>query len=145
MKFNFNLGKKEYNLEGEIVKTEGFSSNMDMSETRVHLGEGRILYTGDTGPGLSYLWEDMSPQLLIIDTTYPNRLTKMADEAGHMCPEMLKSELIQFLRIKRYLPKVFVIHISPQFEQEIEREIQEIGKELEIVINIAHEGEEIIL
>jgi flavin-dependent dehydrogenase len=44
----FEFIKKEYNLEGEIVKTEGFSSNMDMSETRVHLGEGRILYIGDT-------------------------------------------------------------------------------------------------
>ena len=44
----FEYIKNEYNLEGEIVKTEGFSSNMDMSETRVNLGEGRIFYIGDT-------------------------------------------------------------------------------------------------
>lgn len=104
-----------------------------------------LFYTGDTGPGLSYLWEDMSPQFLITDGTFPNRLAKTADESGHMCPEMLKSELIQFLRIKGYLPKIFVIHISPQFEQEIEREIQEIGKEFGISIKITHEDDEITL
>ena len=104
-----------------------------------------IFYTGDTGPGLSNLWEDMSPQLLITDGTFPNRLARTADEAGHMCPEMMKDELIQFLRLKGYLPKVFVIHISPQFEQEIAGEVGEASKELGIVINIAHEGEEIIL
>ena len=104
-----------------------------------------LFYTGDTGPGLTYLWKEMSPQLLIIDTTYPNRLARTADEAGHMCPEMMKDELIQFLRLKGYLPKVFGIHISPQFEQEITGEVREAGKELGIVINIAQEGEEIIL
>ncbi len=44
----FEYIKDEYKLEGEIVKTEGFSSNMDMSETRVNLGKGRIFYVGDT-------------------------------------------------------------------------------------------------
>jgi len=44
----FEYIKEEYNLEGEIVKKEGFSSNMDMSETRVNLGEGRIFFIGDT-------------------------------------------------------------------------------------------------
>ena len=104
-----------------------------------------LFYTGDTGPGLSYLWKDMSPQLLITDGTFPNRLAKTADEAGHLCPEMLKSELLQFQRIKGYIPKVVVIHMCPQFEQEIERDVREAGKELGISINITHEGEEIIL
>ena len=104
-----------------------------------------LFYTGDTGPGLNYIWKDMSPQLLIIDTTFPNKLAKTASESGHLCPEMLKSELIQFQRIKGYIPKVLVIHLCPQFEQEIEREIREVGKELGISIDITHEDEEIIL
>ena len=44
----FEFIKDEYNMEGEIVKKEGFSSNMDMSETRVNLGEERIFFVGDT-------------------------------------------------------------------------------------------------
>lgn len=43
----FEVVKKEYNLKGEVVKKEGFSSNMDMGENRVHLGEGCILFVGD--------------------------------------------------------------------------------------------------
>jgi flavin-dependent dehydrogenase len=39
--------KKDYNLKGEVIKKEGFSSNMDMGENRVHLGEGSILFVGD--------------------------------------------------------------------------------------------------
>lgn len=104
-----------------------------------------LFYSGDTGPDLSYLWKEISPQFLIIDTTYPNRLAKMADEAGHLCPEMLKSELVQFQRIRGYIPRVFIIHLCPQFEQEIESEVREIEKELGISIKITHEGDEITL
>ncbi len=43
----FNFIKQKYNLEGEIIRKEGFSSNMIMGEGRVHLGSGRILYVGD--------------------------------------------------------------------------------------------------
>jgi len=43
----FDFVKEEYNLKGEIVKKEGFSSNMDMGENRVHLGEGCVLFVGD--------------------------------------------------------------------------------------------------
>lgn len=104
-----------------------------------------LFYSGDTGPDLSYLWKEISPQLIIIDTTYPNRLAKMADEAGHLCPEMLKSELVQFQRIRGYIPRVFIIHLCPKFEQEIESEVREIEKELGISIKITHEDDEITL
>jgi len=38
---------KKFNLKGEVVKKEGFSSTMNMGEGRVALGEGRILFVGD--------------------------------------------------------------------------------------------------
>ncbi|MFX0136319.1 MAG: NAD(P)/FAD-dependent oxidoreductase [Candidatus Hodarchaeota archaeon] len=43
----FQFVKREYNLKGEVVKKEGFSSTMNMGESRVHLGEGCILFIGD--------------------------------------------------------------------------------------------------
>jgi len=104
-----------------------------------------LFYTGDTGQGISYLWEGMSPQLLISDVTFPNRLAKIADESGHLCPEMLKGELIQFQRINEYIPEVAVVHMCPEFEKEIEGEIREVGRELGITIGVAHEGDEIVL
>ena len=40
--------KKKFNIQGEIVKKEGYSSTIDFSsENRVWLGTGKILMTGD--------------------------------------------------------------------------------------------------
>ncbi len=104
-----------------------------------------LFYTGDTGPGLSSIWGNISPQLIITDVTWPNNLANAAKDAGHLCPEMLKEELIEFRRVNNYLPRVAVIHVSPQHEPEIEREVREVAKSLGTSIDIAHEGEELIL
>jgi len=104
-----------------------------------------LFYTGDTGPGLSSIWGNISPQLIITDVTWPNNLANAAKDAGHLCPEMLKEELIEFRRVNNYLPRVAVIHVSPQHEPEIEEEVREVAKSLGNSIDIAHEGEELIL
>jgi ribonuclease BN (tRNA processing enzyme) len=109
-------------------------------------GDGKTLfYTGDTGPGLSSVWGKISPQLIIADVTWPNSLANSAKDAGHLCPDMLKEELIEFRRVNGYLPKVAAIHMSPQHEAEIEAEIREVAKSLGTSIDIAHEGDELIL
>ncbi|NMC07247.1 MAG: NAD(P)/FAD-dependent oxidoreductase [Candidatus Lokiarchaeota archaeon] len=44
----YDFVKEKYNVDGKIVKTEGYSSTIDMkSKNRVWLGEGRILMVGD--------------------------------------------------------------------------------------------------
>ena len=106
---------------------------------------GRIFYTGDTGPGLASAWQHISPQLLIADMTLPNRLKDIARESGHLCAELLKSELIEFQRIKGYLPRVALVHMSPQFEDEIEREVEKVCDELSISVSLVGEGEELIV
>jgi hypothetical protein len=58
---------------------------------------------------------------------------------------MLKEELVEFRRLNKYLPKVTVIHVSPRHEREIEKEVGEIAESLGISIDIAHEGEELVL
>ena len=45
--------------------------------------EGKSLfYTGDTGPGLSPVWQKVSPQIIIADVSFPNKLGDIAKEAG---------------------------------------------------------------
>ncbi len=105
----------------------------------------RIFYTGDTGPGLAPLWEHISPQLLIADVTFPNSSERVAKDAGHLCPEMLKRELMEFRRIKGYLPQVVLIHLSPQFEEEIKKEVAQVANELRLSITIAAEGEKLTI
>ncbi len=105
----------------------------------------QIFYTGDTGPGLSHVWGKIDPQLIIIDVSMPNEMADMAKNSGHLCPKMLRKELEDFHRIKGYLPKVVLIHLSPQSESEISREAGEIAKELGIPIRLAREGEKVIV
>jgi len=134
------------NIEGYEVMAVPVQHLLDGVGFEITSGDGKTLfYTGDTGPGLSSMWGNISPQLIIADVTWPNSLANAAEDAGHLCPEMLKEELIEFRRVNGYLPKVAVIHMSPQHEPEIEREVREVAKLLGTSIDIAHEGEELIL
>jgi ribonuclease BN (tRNA processing enzyme) len=58
---------------------------------------------------------------------------------------IFKRELIEFRRIKGYLPEIFIIHMSPQCELEIREEVGQVAKELEVSITITHEGKELVL
>ncbi|UCE38555.1 MAG: MBL fold metallo-hydrolase [Thermoplasmata archaeon] len=105
----------------------------------------KIFYTGDTGPGLSALWKHVSPQLIIMDVTFPNRLENKAKNSAHLCPKMLKKELIEFHQVKGYFPQVILIHLTPKFKEEIKEEVNEVAKELKLSIDIACEGDELIV
>lgn len=105
----------------------------------------KIFFTGDTGSGLSALWEHISPDLIIVDTTFPNRLENRAINAAHLCPKLLKKELIELNHVNGNYPKITLIHLSPKFENEIRKEVDLVAKDLNITIDIASEGEEIII
>jgi Cft2 family RNA processing exonuclease len=137
---------KRQNIEGYEVMAVPVQHPLDGVGFEITSGDGKTLfYTGDTGPGLSSVWHKISPQLLIIDLTWPNSLSNAAKDAGHLCPQMLKEELMEFRRVNGYLPKVVVIHMSPQHQRDIEREVGEVAKLLGISIDIPHEGEELTL
>jgi phosphoribosyl 1,2-cyclic phosphodiesterase len=133
-------------IEGYDVMAVPVQHPLDGVGFEITAGDGKTLfYTGDTGPGLSSVWGEISPQLIITDVAWPNSLANAAKDAGHLCPEMLKEELIEFRKVNNYLPRVAVIHVSPQHEREIEKEVGEVAKSLGTPIDIAHEGEELIL
>jgi ribonuclease BN (tRNA processing enzyme) len=103
----------------------------------------KVFYSGDTGSGLSALWEHISPNLIIVDVTFPNRLENRAINSAHLCPKLLKKELMEFRRVKGYFPQVTLIHLSPKLEEEIKKEVKEVAKELKLPIGIAYEGEKL--
>jgi Cft2 family RNA processing exonuclease len=102
---------------------------------------GEIFYTGDTGPGLAGIWSEVNPQLLIIETTMPNRFEDIARNAEHLCPRTLMAELIQFQRVKGYLPRVAVVHMSPRLESEIRQEIGLVEQQIGTTIRCVTEGD----
>ena len=103
--------------------------------------DGKIVfYTGDTGPGLADCWEYVSPQLLIIEVTVPDRYEEFALRTGHLTPSLLKPELISFRELKGYLPGVVVVHMDPGLEKEIKAEIAVVAEALGSSISLAYEG-----
>jgi phosphoribosyl 1,2-cyclic phosphodiesterase len=134
------------NIEGYEVMAVPVQHPLDGVGFEITSGDGKTLfYTGDTGPGLSSIWGKISPQLIIADVTWPNSLADAARDAGHLCPEMLEKELIEFRRLKGYLPRVVIIHLSPQHEPEIEKEIKEVAQKLGASIEVAREGKKLSL
>ncbi len=99
-----------------------------------------LFYTGDTGRGCSSCWEVTSPQLLIIEVTMPDRFEEFANRSGHLCPRLLRQELAAFRGVKGYLPLIIIVHLSPQFESEINEEIEKVAMEMSATITIGHEG-----
>ena len=133
-------------IEGYQVMAVPVRHPLDAVGFEITSGDGKTLfYTGDTGPDLSSVWDNISPQLIISDVTWSNSLSTAAKDAGHLCPKMLEKELAEFRRLKGYFPRVVIIHLSPQHEPDIEGEVREVAKLLRISIDIAHEGEELTL
>ena len=99
-----------------------------------------VFYTGDTGPDLADCWRRVSPQLLIIEVTMPDKFQDFAVKTGHLTPHLLEHELKSFRDIKGYLPQVVAIHLDASQEPEIREELAAVAANLPASITIAHEG-----
>ncbi|MFC2070186.1 lactamase, partial [Chloroflexota bacterium] len=95
------------------------------------------------GPGFKECWEQINPQLLIIECTASDRFIEFGRRAGHMTPALLKEELIAFNEMKGYLPEVVTVHMSPRLEEEIEQELVSVSEELNASIMMGYEGMEL--
>ncbi len=103
--------------------------------------DGKVLfYTGDTGPGLADCWQYISPQLLVIEVTAPDRFEEFGWQSGHLTPNLLKEELLSFQALKGYLPRVVLVHMTPALEKEIAGEIATVARDLNSPITLASEG-----
>lgn len=90
-------------------------------------GHKSIAYTGDTGPTDKF-WEKVAARdvkHLIVETSFPNRMEKLALASGHLTPTLLEREME---KMPRPPEKVFIMHMKPQFLHEIETEIQALGR-----------------
>ncbi|MFC1893002.1 MBL fold metallo-hydrolase [Chloroflexota bacterium] len=137
----------------QLEKIEGY----DVLAVPVNHGDGAVgyqvtsphgetvFYAGDTGPGLTECWERVAPQLLVIEVTLPDRYQEYAAQSRHLTPVLLRQELTAFFRLKGYLPEVMAIHMNPTMEREIEPEIAEVARALDISISLACEGLELEL
>lgn len=137
---------KTFNIEDFTILPVPMNHGSDAAGFEIASKDGkRVFYTGDTGTGLSYLWNYINPDLLIVDLTFPNRLIKEANSSGHLCPELLKKELETFSRAKGYLPKIFPVHLYPYYENEIIEEANEVADQLGFTICSLNKDKVLIL
>ncbi len=82
-----------------------------------------LLFTSDTYCN-DTIWEEVNNNLkittLIIDVSFPSRLSQLAHDSKHLTPTLLKEEL---KKLKRDDVKVHINHIKPFFKSEIIEEI----------------------
>jgi ribonuclease BN (tRNA processing enzyme) len=113
---------------------------------QVTSADGKVVfYTSDTGPGLADCWQQVSPQLLIIEVTVPNSYEEFAHNSGHLTTGLLRQELESFRELKGYLPRVVLVHMNPLEEKTIEAEIAAVASSLNTEIQLGYEGMQINL
>ena len=87
-----------------------------------------IAYAGDTGP-TDRFWEKMAAhdvKCLIVETSFPNRLEKLALTSGHLTPSLLDKEIAKMSSPPQ---RIYVMHLKPQYLSEIEVEIDGLKRE----------------
>lgn len=106
--------------------------------------EGKVLfYTGDSGPGLQACWQQVAPDVLIVEVTAPNSYESFAYDSGHLTPALLESELSMLYEMHGYLPSIFTVHMNPSLEAEIAAEIESVATSLSSSITLAREDMEV--
>lgn len=87
-----------------------------------------VAYTGDTGP-TDLFWgmtAKFDVRALIVETSFPNRMEKMALTTGHLTPSLLEKEIAKMLKPPS---RIYVMHLKPQYLAEIEMEIGSLGRD----------------
>lgn len=108
--------------------------------------EKTLFYTGDTGSGLKECWQHISPQLIITELTGPSNMgEEFFQRTGHLSPSLLKQELLEFKKLKNYLPQIVLVHLNPEKEDTIRAEIEAMRIELGISIIIGQENMKLFL
>ena len=85
----------------------------------------RLFYTGDTGPS-DVTWKKLGGKkihCLIIETSFPNKMEKMAMITGHLTARLLKKELS---KIQPLPERIYITHPKPQYLETIRRELEQL-------------------
>lgn len=107
----------------------------------VRSASGCIAYTGDTGGDLMpFLQDPLSPEMLFVDVTFPDRLEPRALLTGHLTPRRLGAQLRAARRLGLKLPAIVPVHLSTLHEQEIRRDLAAVGVEFGIALTPGREG-----
>jgi ribonuclease BN (tRNA processing enzyme) len=81
-----------------------------------------LLYTGDTGP-TGLIWKRFGRRkigALIIEVSFPDEMTGLAIETGHLTPSLLKAEIGKMQVVP---DRIFITHLKPFHRERIEEQL----------------------
>jgi hypothetical protein len=64
--------------------------------------------------------------LPVTEVSGPDKYEDWLRKAGNLCPRLLREELIEFRRLKGWLPSVTLIHIGNPYERLIKEEVAQV-------------------
>ena len=89
----------------------------------VSRGGSSFAISGDTGP-TSAFWREVNRasglSAILVETSFPSRMQRLADRSGHLTPHTLAAELS---KVERREVPVYLYHLKPAFEAELRAEI----------------------
>ena len=111
----------------------------------VRADSGRAMaYTGDTGSDVSsFFTKDLAVDVLFVDLSYPDRMEAEAKLTEHMTPAGLRSHLVKAAKAGLEIPKMVAVHISLEYQAEIDEQIASVAEELSIDLTPGDEGMEL--
>lgn len=132
---------QEFSVLGYRVLPVPMAHNQPTVGYQVTSSQGRsVFFGGDCGPGNQSVWEAINPDLLVLETSGPNRFQEMALRNGHLTPALLKEELLLLRKHQGRLPPVVLVHLPPLLEEEIAAEVAQVAQGFQVDITLGREG-----
>ena len=98
-------------------------------------------FSGDTqGALMGFFQDSLSPEVLFVDVTFPNRMLPMAQLTGHQTPWMLREQLVKALAANLEPPRIIAVHLAPDHREQVAVELAELAAELGVNLAAADEG-----
>ena len=123
LKFKSIEAYQDFSIDGLTLKPIPVNHTVDAVGYIIRDKKSSILYTGDTGP-TDRIWEEANrfPNLkaVIVETSFPNHLQRLAEQSGHLTPLMLKKQLD---KLKNFHGFVLIFHMKPQYLCQLKDEI----------------------
>ena len=102
---------------------------------------GCAAFSGDTqGELMGFFQDSLSPEVLFVDVTFPNRMYPMAQLTGHQTTWMLREQLVMALAADLEPPRMIAVHLAPAHREQVTDELADLAAELDIDLVPAHEG-----
>jgi len=127
LKLNPIVPGEGFEVNGLMVNAFKANHVVESVGYKLQDANGAILYSGDTG-ATPWIWREARKQkglkAIFVETSFPNRLSELAELSGHLTPSMLEEEL---KKIDHLDVPIFIFHMKPQYLDALTREIEQIN------------------